>query len=99
MHTTAGIDRAVEQLLHRDRQVVLAGLILITGLAWLYLYNLTVQMDMGSMELGLAGTTALPMSDASRPLFSHVYIVRRPHQKTSKTYVRFRPLCTDSVPQ
>ena len=63
MHTAAGIDRAVEQLLHRDRQVVLAGLILITGLAWLYLYNLTVQMDMAPMELGQTGTFALPMSD------------------------------------
>ena len=61
MHSTAGIDRTVERLLQRDRQVVLAGLFLITGLAWLYLYYLTVQMGMGPMETGQAG--AMPMSD------------------------------------
>ena len=61
MHSVAGIDRAVERLLHRDRQVVLAGLFLITGLAWLYLYYLTLQMGMAPMETGQAG--AMPMSD------------------------------------
>jgi predicted metal-binding membrane protein len=40
---------------------VLAGLFLITGLAWLYLYYLTVRMGMGPMETGQAGT--MPMSD------------------------------------
>jgi len=63
VHYTAGIDRTVERLLQRDRQVVLAGLFLITGLAWLYLYYLTVQMGMAPMETGQAGAMAMPMSD------------------------------------
>jgi hypothetical protein len=63
VHFTAGIDRTVERLLQRDRQVVLAGLFLITGLAWLYLYYLTLQMDMGPMEMGQADAMAMPMSD------------------------------------
>lgn len=57
----AGIDRTVEWLLQRDRQVVLVGLFLITGLSWLYLYYLTLQMDMSRMGTGQAG--AMPMSD------------------------------------
>jgi hypothetical protein len=61
VYSTAGIDRTIERLLQRDRQVVLAGLFLITGLAWLYLYYLTLQMGMAPMETGQAG--AMPMSD------------------------------------
>ena len=41
----------VEQLLRRDRLVVFAGLILLTCLAWTYLYYLTTQMSMGSNSL------------------------------------------------
>jgi predicted metal-binding membrane protein len=63
VHSTAGIDRTVERLLQRDRQVVLAGLFLIAGLAWLYLYYLTVQMGMAPMETDQAGEMAMPMSD------------------------------------
>jgi len=63
MLSTTGIDLAVERLLQRDRQVVLAGLILITVIAWAYLYYLTVQMDMGPMGIADTGATAIPMSD------------------------------------
>lgn len=63
MLSTAGIDLAVERLLQRDRQVVLAGLVLITIIAWAYLYYLDVQMDMGPMGTVGAGATAIPMSD------------------------------------
>ena len=55
--STTGVDLAVERLLQRDRQVVLAGLILITGLAWVYLYYLTVQMGMAD-----TGATKNPIS-------------------------------------
>jgi len=63
MLSTTGIDLAVERLLQRDRQVVLAGLILITVIAWAYLYYLTVQMDMGPKGIADTGATAIPMSD------------------------------------
>ena len=45
------IDGAVEQLLRRDRLVVFCGLILLTVLAWAYLYYLTTQMNMGGNGL------------------------------------------------
>ena len=45
MLSTAPIDQAVERLLRHDRAVVLAGLILITALAWAYLYYLVLEMD------------------------------------------------------
>ena len=63
MLSTTGIDLAVEGLLQRDRQVVLAGLILITATAWAYLYYLGVQMDVGSGGMVDAGATSIPMSD------------------------------------
>lgn len=44
------LDRAAENLLRRDRQVVLAGLILITALAWSYLVYLVLQMGTGEMD-------------------------------------------------
>ena len=56
-------DRAVERLLRRDRQVVILGLILLTALAWIQLYYLTLQMDMRSMGLNQAGSSTLQMSD------------------------------------
>ncbi len=43
-------DRAAENLLRRDRLVVLAGLIVITTLAWAYLIYLVLQLDMGGMD-------------------------------------------------
>ncbi len=45
------IDGVVEQLLRRDRLVVFFGLILLTVLAWSYLYYLTTQMNMGGSGL------------------------------------------------
>ena len=45
------IDGVVEQLLRRDRLVVFFGLILLTVLAWAYLYYLTTQMNMGGNGL------------------------------------------------
>jgi len=63
MLSAVRIDRAVEWLLRRDRQVVLAGLILLVGLAWAYLYYLTVQMGVGPIDMGQAGTAAMPVSD------------------------------------
>ena len=62
MLSTTGVDLAVERLLQRDRQVVLVGLILITGLAWVYLYYLTMQMDIVPMELADTSATANPIS-------------------------------------
>jgi predicted metal-binding membrane protein len=67
MLSTTGVDLAVERLLQRDRQVVLVGLILITSLAWVYLYYLTVQMDMVpmdmvQMEMADTGATVNPIS-------------------------------------
>ena len=59
----AGIDQMVERLLRRDRQIVLAGLILVTGLAWAYLYYLTAQMDMIPVGMEQEGTSVMPMSD------------------------------------
>lgn len=49
MASEGGIDRAIEQLLRRDRMVVFVGLILLTILAWSYLYYLTVQMSSPGM--------------------------------------------------
>ncbi len=50
MTSAHAFDRAAESLLSRDRQVVLAGLIAITAMAWAYLVYLVVQMGMGGMD-------------------------------------------------
>lgn len=63
MLSSTGIDLAVEGLLQRDRQVVMAGLVLITAIAWAYIYYLGLQMDMGPVGMVDAGATAIPMSD------------------------------------
>jgi predicted metal-binding membrane protein len=63
MLSTTGVDLAVERLLQRDRQVVLVGLVLITGLAWVYLYYLTVQMDMVPMDLVQMDLVQMEMAD------------------------------------
>ena len=63
MLSSTGIDLAVERLLQRDRQVVLAGLILITAISWAYLYYFSRQMDMGPMGMVDTGATAILMSD------------------------------------
>ena len=44
MASEGGLDSAVEELLRRDRMVVFAGLIILTILAWSYLYYLTMRM-------------------------------------------------------
>lgn len=49
MTSLAHQNNIVEQLLRRDRIVVLGGLALLTILAWIYLYYLTTSMDMGSI--------------------------------------------------
>jgi len=55
-----GTDGVVEYLLRRDRLIVFAGLILLTSLAWTYLYYLTTQMGMGinglTSGMGNSGT-------------------------------------------
>ena len=62
MHSSGEIDNAVEWLLRRDRLVVLAGLILLTALSWLYLYHLTLQMGMGSMLADQVGAETMSVS-------------------------------------
>ena len=45
-------DRAVEGVLKRDRLVVVGGLIVVTGLAWIYLIVMTLQIDMDGVMAG-----------------------------------------------
>jgi predicted metal-binding membrane protein len=55
----------VEQLLRRDRLIVFAGLILLTSLAWTYLYYLTTQMSMGSNSLpGIMSSSSTELESA-----------------------------------
>lgn len=49
-----GLDQAVERLLRRDRAVVLAALILIALLAWLYTIHLAAQMNSGGAMPGMS---------------------------------------------
>lgn len=51
---SAVLDHAVERLLKRDRLVVLTGLVAMTLLAWAYLVNLALQMDMGESVASMA---------------------------------------------
>lgn len=57
------INRVVEQLLRRDRLVVIASLVLLTTLAWSYLYYLNLQMS-GS---GMGKASAYPVDGMSMP--------------------------------
>ena len=60
--STAGV---VEQLLRRDRLIVFTGLILLTTLAWTYLYYLTTQMSMGSNSLpGIISSSSTGLESA-----------------------------------
>ncbi len=75
MSSTRAFDRAAEQLLRRDRQVVLAGLVLIAALAWAYLVYLVLRMDMGGMDMGgesMAGMMQLAPWSATDALLMFV---------------------------
>lgn len=54
MASEGGLNRVVEELLRRDRMVVFAGLIILTVLAWSYLYYLTLQMGSPGMMVANA---------------------------------------------
>ena len=54
MASEGGLNRIVEELLRRDRMVVFAGLIILTVLAWSYLYYLTLQMGSPGMMVANA---------------------------------------------
>lgn len=63
-----GFDQAVERLLKRDRLVVLAGLVIIALLAWLYIANFALQMNtppaaMSDMNMD-SNMSAMNMSDS-----------------------------------
>lgn len=57
-----GFDAAIERLLKRDRAVVLAALVIIALLAWLYTVNLAAQMNSSGAMAGMdmSGASAMP---------------------------------------
>src|SRR5258708_13089544 len=44
-------DVAIEGVLRRDRVIVAAALVVVTGLAWAYVWWLAADMDMGGMDM------------------------------------------------
>ncbi len=58
MSSTFAIDHAVERMLRHDRMIVLGGLILVTLLAWAYLYYLVLDMD-AMMAMDGAGMASM----------------------------------------
>src|SRR5450432_4857313 len=74
--------QALEFVLRRDRAVILAALIVITGLAWAYVLWLANDMYMGGMDMtGFRMIPAgmglmMPMSEPWRPIeFAFVFVM------------------------
>ena len=44
-------DAAIEAVLRRDRVIVSAALLVLTGLAWAYVWWLAADMEMGGMDM------------------------------------------------
>ena len=44
-------DAALEAVLRRDRAIVVAALVILTALAWAYVWWLAADMDMGGMDM------------------------------------------------
>lgn len=70
----------LESLLYRDRAIVIAALVGLTLLAWVYLGTLTLDMsrgDMSSMGMRTTDTTAMdgPMSVSSQPWTSITFVL------------------------
>jgi predicted metal-binding membrane protein len=57
-----GVDRAVEHLLHHDRQVVVGGLVVVTTLAWVYLFYLASRMNPEAMDAASIGAGMAEMA-------------------------------------
>jgi predicted metal-binding membrane protein len=58
LRTPAALDRSIEATLRRDRGVVVASLLLIVALAWLYLWREATAMD--HMDMGTMAMAGMP---------------------------------------
>ena len=76
---------ALERLLGRDRAIVATALAVITALAWVYVFRLAADMEMGGMRMdgigGMGGGAAPPggAGGSAGPAISAVLNASRPN--------------------